>query len=554
MNCGLKRLIIATVAIGTTITVSAQSTGELLRFSRYDFSNTTARSAAMAGAYTSMGSDLSSMSINPAGLGMYTSHEVAITAGANIGATRSTYGESASMLDSRAKFIIPNFGGAFKLGNFTLGIGMNRLADFNSKMSVTGDYENYNSMTRIWADQITGIPASQFSKESSMFNRNPVLWNGVMGYDSYLIDPANSDPSNTTYGVWGIVDPSDRIASSIDMITNGAIDEFSISGAWDFDRIIFVGMTMGFQSIYYNQSSTYREQNDLQNPKISGVLNDFGLQQNLNMSGFGFNLKVGITARPFPWLRIGVAYHSPTWSSMRELSYSELSPNLDDGSGRFSYTPDLLQDYDFQTPGRLLAGVSATIAKRLIVSFDYERTWYADMFYNTSIYLGGWREGVLPNDIDNLNNYAKHTPNKWQMDINGMVAENYRATSTYRVGIEVQPVNQFFIRGGFSYSESPYSDKVESFYAPGTKLSDYGAITRYSGGLGYRSGRFNIDAAYVYSTWSELPSKFFDYVTVNNYNTLTNGIIPAGTTIASKSNIKRTRESHNIMVTFSWRF
>lgn len=554
MNYGLKKLVIATVAVGTTISVSAQSTGDLLRFSRHDFSNTTARSAAMAGAYTSLGSDLSSMSINPAGLAMYSSSEVGVTAGFNIGATRSSYGQSNSSLDSRFKFVIPNFGGAFKLGDFTLGIGMNRLADFNSKVNVTGNYEQYNSITRIWADQITGIPSSQFNSEHSMFNRNPVLWNAVMAYDGYLIDPANSSPTNTMYGVWGIVDPSDRIASTMEMTTNGSIDEFAVSGAWDFNQILYMGMTMGFQSLYYNQQSYYTEQNDLHNANISGVLNNFGLQQSVNMSGFGFNLKFGVTIRPVPWLRIGVAYHSPTWITMSETSYSEITPNLDDGTGRFSYTPDLQQDYYLQTPGRLLAGISAAIAKRLIISFDYERTWYSDMFYNTQINLRGWREGVLPNDIDNLNNYAKHTSAKGAMAINDMVAETYRATNNYRVGLEIQPVNKFFIRAGFAYSESPYSDKVESQYAPGTKLSDYGAITRYSGGLGYRTGRFNIEAAYVYSTWSELPSKFFDYVTLNDYNTLSDGVIPAGTTIASKGNINRTRESHNVLLTVSWRF
>lgn len=549
----MKKIIIAAATLCAALSATAQNTSELLRFSRYDYSNSTARSAAMAGAFTSMGSDLSSMSINPAGLGMYSSSELAVTAGLNISATRSGYGAPNQNLESRVKFTIPNLAGAFKFGNFTLGVGFNRLADFNSQMSVQGDYEKFNSIARIWADQITGIPAGQLNKESSMFNRNPIYWNGVMGYDSFLIDPAQyNDPNNTTYGTWGIIDPTDMIRSSMQMTTNGAINEFALSGAWDFNKVLYVGMTMGLQSIYYQQTSSYTETNDPTNANISGVLDDFTLRNTLNMNGFGFNLKIGATIRPLPWLRIGAAYHSPTWSTMSEVSNSDLTPNLSDKTGRYSYTPDLRQDYKFQTPGRLMGGISATIAQRLIVSFDYERIWYGDMFYNTPLNISGWREGVLPDDIDNLPNTAAHSARYIQ--INDMVAENYRATNNYRVGVEVQPVNRFFIRGGFAYSESPYSDKVESFYAPGTLLSDYGAITRYSAGVGYRTGRFNIDAAYVYSSWSELPAKFFDYYTTNAYNTVSEGIIAADTHIASKGNIYRTRESHNVMVTFSWRF
>lgn len=555
MNFRLNKIALAALAICSTMSAVAQNTGDLLRFSQYDFSNSTARSAAMAGAFTSLGSDLSSMSINPAGLGMYSASELAVTAGVNIGASRSDYSGSNNNLSSRVKVMIPQLGAAFKIGDFTLAFGFNRLSDFNSRMSATGNYEQFNSAARIWADQITGIPAGQFGKEYTMFRRNPLLWNGVMGYDSFLIDPAiANDPNNTTYGVWGIVNPDDKIQSQIDMTTNGSITEVALAGAWDFNKILYLGATMGFQNIRYEQSSIYRERNDLSNITANtGVLNDLSLRHNLTMIGFGFNLKLGATVRPVPWLRIGAAYHSPTWATIDERSNSELTPNLEDNTGRYTYTPELQQDYRFQTPGRVMVGASATIARMLVVSFDYEHTMYADMFYNSPLNLYGWREGVLPNDIDNLPNTSWHTAGNGNVDINAMVGESYRSTNNYRVGLEIQPVSRLFLRGGFAYSESPYKN-IESYYAPGTNLSDYGAITRYSAGVGYRTGRFNIDAAYVYSSWSELPSKFFDYITVNPYDTGKGEIINAGTEIASKGNISRKRENHNILVTFSWRF
>ena len=52
---------------------------DLLELSQTQFNFGTARSMAMAGAFTSLGADLSSMSINPAGLGMYRHSDLSIT-------------------------------------------------------------------------------------------------------------------------------------------------------------------------------------------------------------------------------------------------------------------------------------------------------------------------------------------------------------------------------------------------------------------------------------------------------------------------------------------
>lgn len=52
---------------------------DLFELSQTTFSLGTARSMAMAGAFTSLGADLTSMAINPAGLGMYRHNEISIT-------------------------------------------------------------------------------------------------------------------------------------------------------------------------------------------------------------------------------------------------------------------------------------------------------------------------------------------------------------------------------------------------------------------------------------------------------------------------------------------
>ena len=83
----MKRVISLLAAIAATAAASAQNPdrgwggllmdkdvmmpGDMAELSQTQFNFGTARAMAMAGALTSLGADLSSMSFNPAGLGMY---------------------------------------------------------------------------------------------------------------------------------------------------------------------------------------------------------------------------------------------------------------------------------------------------------------------------------------------------------------------------------------------------------------------------------------------------------------------------------------------------
>ena len=100
----------------------------------------TARSAAMAGAMTSLGADASSMSINPAGLGMYRTNEVTITP--MLSFSRSTTNANGFEGNGTNRFAIGNFGMVAKLRESSTGVtavnmgfAYNRTADFNYRYS-----------------------------------------------------------------------------------------------------------------------------------------------------------------------------------------------------------------------------------------------------------------------------------------------------------------------------------------------------------------------------------------------------------------------------------
>ena len=74
----MKKIIIAITLITTAFALSAQNEVDALRYSQQDiFGN--ARFAAMSGAFGALGGEFSSLSYNPAGIGMYQSNELTFT-------------------------------------------------------------------------------------------------------------------------------------------------------------------------------------------------------------------------------------------------------------------------------------------------------------------------------------------------------------------------------------------------------------------------------------------------------------------------------------------
>lgn len=105
----------------------------------------TARSMALGGAFASLGADLASMSVNPAGLGMYQRNEIVLTPMMTFQSS-DTAGTNPFGKNGKNRFAMANFGAALNtyqssgtLTSLTIGIGLNRIADFNSRYSYKFD-------------------------------------------------------------------------------------------------------------------------------------------------------------------------------------------------------------------------------------------------------------------------------------------------------------------------------------------------------------------------------------------------------------------------------
>lgn len=543
----MKKLVLSASILALTVglnSVTAQTTAELYNFSNQNQLGKTARVSAMAGAYTSLGADLSSLLINPAGLAMFTNSEVAITPSVVLNNNSNNFSGRNSTQQNNTKFIISNLAGVFYSNKgFTLAVGYNRLVDFSGSRLSYGTSQS-SSVAQIYAQQLAGIEQSTIQTPESnvyqaFYNYDPNLWNAIMAYQTGLVNPLSEDKTEDQYTTGGLFNSGDSQTPQSYTKTSGSINELTIGGGYNYNDILYLGVTFGFQDMIYAQDYYYTE---VYSPSNSGTLQDMTTRSYLRMSGTGFNMRFGATVRPNNWLRIGVAYHTPTWMRITESSYSDMTVyDSKYNNAAYSDTPDLVSDFAMHSPSKLLAGVSFAIARRVIVSADYERAWYNQMKMNTTMFNAGYRQSTNATAIDNMPNLAdNYNYYNSSIDLNNIISEYYQPVNAYRVGIEAQPFNGVYIRAGYSYTTSPYRDVQSSVYM--SNLSDYGAQTLYSGGLGYRNQKFGIDVTYTYCQTQNLPDTYYSYINngtviqADGYNFTTNDLSQIILTVSFKIN------------------
>ena len=454
--------------------------------SQTQFNFGTARSMAMAGAFTSLGADLSSMAINPAGLGMYRHNEISITPLVTM--TRAQNSAEAWNSNASNRFALSSFGFVFNLYEGTgrttsvnFGFGYNRLADLNYRSSFrsTG---NMGSIADMYALQLgqAKIKAYDITGDNlDWFNQSPELWPAILGYKAGMVDDLSAPKEDPLWNPSWI--GSDRnnidIGHYAGVESRGSVGEYDLSLGANFGNKLYVGATT---------------------ERPEGVASDLRFQQlwsKLNQAtvtdGAGVNLKLGLTYRPIPALRIGVAFHTPTYYSL-ETRYQGASlgvavcndPDYNPGPGEYPQpdgngyincpgeSPVLSsKSWAFTTPARLLFGASYSFGGRAVISVDYERAWF-----------NGIRVKETPSFA-----YAP-------ADYNALFRNSFKGSNTLRVGAEFKPLPILALRAGFGYSGSWLTQEDSAYSSPLAR-----EITYCGAGVGINLSRtVTLDVAYSY--------------------------------------------------------
>lgn len=474
------------------LTVSAFDFGpmDMLSLSQHNSAFTTARATAMGGAFASLGGDLASMSINPAGIAMYRSTVFGISPTMNFSGTDNPYSPG-TMNSSRFSMnnigiVVETFRSSRTVTNVNLGFSYNKLMDYNYsyKMDMPA---GAHSLADIMSFQLNGlhpflagdgwdgIPQSWLKNDPFGDTRIGLAeWGAVLGYNTKLVTSMN--PANDAWKLYGSdgIDPRyAKILPSMHVENRGSVGEYNFSFGMNIQNKLYLGLGITAQSLFMSKGLSYSEEyqnNNGDNPATL-YLRKMYYDQSVRMSGAGLNFKLGAVYRPIPNLRIGLAVHTPTWTSITHEYNGSMETVFQLGSGnKQSQTPLNYWDWDYNGPTRLMAGVSYTFGNYAALAVDYERVWYNGMRVTSGDY--GMQEG-----------YKRE------------ITDLYKPGNNIKVGLEIKPTPVFSLRAGYSFYGSPLNFRDEAYSK--VVLDE---TQNLSAGIGFRLGRSTmLDFAYVYS-------------------------------------------------------
>ena len=473
----MKRLVYTISFLLLAFGAFAQDLTDALRYSNHRISGT-ARSAAMGNAFGALGGDFSSLSINPAGIGVYRSGEFTLTPSFGQTTIDGSYlGNTAK--NSEYNLSLDNLGyvAAFSTGetsetgfvSVNFGIGFNKLRNFTMHSLVEGSNSDHSLLTYF----------TENANNDGLSSDNLDPYYEALAWDTYLInydDEAGEYWNDLTDNGYG---QSQRKTTN----RRGYINEYLLSVGANFNHKFYMGATVGIHDVYFKENTNLYEW-DAQNN--IPYFNNFNFDTYLRTTGNGVNLKFGAIFKPMEQLRLGVAFHTPTFYKLNDLYTNSMESSItyeDDGvtETQTAYPDrDGIYDYEIVTPMKAIVSAALVLGKAGLIIVDYE---FID--YSTA---------KLKNGSDGYE----------YINENQAIANAYRqigvkTIGNLHVGAELR-MNKFFsLRGGYEYFPSPYEMDYVGTYNPNSIAS----YSTFAGGFGFRQGNVFFDAAYKYITNEE---------------------------------------------------
>lgn len=448
-----KSILLIFITISSLI--YGQNEVDAFRFSQVYWEGT-ARSMAMGNAFGAIGADVSSASMNPAGIGFLKHSEFVLSPSAMTSYTSSNFNGSIatndhlSLMFSNLSYAvnINNLNSDLKAINFA--VGYNRYNNFKHNYNING-VNNQGSMLDFFMLEANGNAPENLNN----FTTYPA-------WDTWLIDQVDSNSLNYTNPLWqatpyGETPLYGETQTRIQQVKGGA-GEYYINSAINYKDFLYFGATIGIQSFNYSYQLQHEETKFVDPIE----LNSFTYTENLKDNGSGINFKAGIIINPVKFIRIGGTFQSPSYMSIDDRFSTDVMSFWDtpDDNGNYNYESGSSQNsysYHLTTPLRLSGNLGLIISHYALIGFDYEYVDYSTMRLSASDYMF--------------------------QDENANIIDQFQPAGNIRAGLEIN-LGVIKLRGGYAMFGNPYTDnKFEK--------------TQYSGGIGITSNSVYVDFAYV---------------------------------------------------------
>ena len=329
------------------------------------------------------------------------------------------------------------------------GIGLTRTNDYNLHSYAKG-INPTSSKIDSYLSQI--VDCSQYDVENAFPYDISPAWN------TYLIDLYKDEQEKPYYSS---PVPQGNIWQGQENRFRGRSEEWGFAYSMNYYDRFFVGASVNIAHIKRDGTKTFTES------RVEGTdteFNEWSFKEDISSSALGVNAKVGFIYHINPWLRVGGAYHTPTYYSFDESWQTETTSEIN-WITRRSLSPESNYEYIFISPRKWVGSLAFVIGQQGMVSLDAE---YAN--------FGAARfKATASDDYD-------YTPT------NNAIRESYGKTFNFRLGSEWR-LGSSYLRLGAAYYGSPFG-----FGQPG------GSVKKASCGISVPvSGSTTFDFAYELS-------------------------------------------------------
>lgn len=440
--------------------------------------NGTARFVGVGGAMGALGGDATTIFYNPAGIGIYRSSE--LTASLNVHWANTTMSD-ANYTGPQERKTTANLANIAYVGHWDIGVntgkengllGISFGAAYNRKKNFNriGSYsttKNY-SKTQFYAFDAMGQNSKYLNVKN--FNNESVGWRAITGYETFLFDETGPETSKYISYFDKLTGGNGNVQDDVSFSETGGSNMFAVSLAGNISNIFYLGMSFECDYTNYQRSDNYTE--------IMPNGRRMNTTSYLYLTGTAFTYKIGFILRPTNWLRIGGAYHTPSYYYINCQNYGTANSNFDNGEFGSVQTPTYTQRALVNAPMQAIASLGFVLGKFGFVGIDYQ-------WSNES---GAKLKSASGRSHNTINDITK----EYNID-----------THTVRVGFEIKPFDALSIRIGGGYRTAANKKEASRYYYTADTrtdthyINDKGAYN-ITAGLGYRVGRHSLDIAYVW--------------------------------------------------------
>lgn len=499
----------------------------------------TSRFVGMGGAMGALGADISSMSSNPAGTGLFTKNILSFTAGASWLGKNTAQGINGTFAEFDQLGVATSIKTSGRIRHVNIGF------NYQKKASYDGSFFGEVLTPASWADHLDVLAQDAWD------NRN-YLYNSPDNYNYNLYGLANGcglfpwifgDNRKTEISK----NYDDR--SSTMKFTRGSLNAYEFNISMNMEDRYFFGLTVGVDNVDYRAMTDYAEIRD----DINGNVHDFGYINEQFVTGNGFNLKLGAIIRPFDssTFRVGLTVETPTWyyleyrddqSLTTKYRWDDSDKNYyyDQNGYNLHYVNDLsdsyinYSEYRITTPWKVRAQMGSTVGSNFAWGMEYQFANYS----GTTMKIRSLYDGYYTDD-----------------SFNKATKEILKPQHTVRAGIEFKPNKSIALRAGYNFITSttssdsewdPYFSDITLAKPTGLDYMNLSDVHILTLGAGYTHKWFYADIAYKYRYQRG------EYYAFNQY--YSQELLGVGHDTPIMDPIDVNMDKHSIMATIGARF